>query len=61
MSSHTRCPNCTSDDLLVVDLTPKDALMRFTTCRHCEHRWWEDVDTSVDVALGQVLGELSAR
>ncbi|CAN5366011.1 hypothetical protein BH23ACT9_BH23ACT9_27050 [soil metagenome] len=33
--------------------------MRFSTCRHCEHRWWEDAHAGRDVAFGSVIKEMS--
>ena len=58
MSAKPTCPKCASEDLLVVRLVPQDTPMRFSTCRHCEHRWWEDADAGVDVALASVIHEL---
>ena len=57
MSEET-CPKCQSDDLLVVQLVPKDKPMRFHTCRHCEHRWWEDAAVGADIDLTDVLDRM---
>lgn len=54
------CPRCTSSDLLVVHLTPVDTPMRFSTCRHCEHRWWEEAGSGTDVPLRLVIDDLQA-
>ncbi|WP_370327790.1 hypothetical protein [Euzebya sp.] len=59
MAQSVTCPNCRSDDLLVVRLSPKDTPMRFHTCRHCEHRWWEDIVEGTDVALTAVLAHIA--
>ncbi len=60
MMSQPTCPECRSDDLLVVRLTPRDVPMRFSTCRSCEHRWWEDARAGRDLALATVISDLSA-
>lgn len=49
------CPNCSSDDLMVVNLGPGDTIMRFHTCRGCEHSWWEDTKDGGDIDLRAVL------
>ncbi|CAN5827929.1 hypothetical protein BH24ACT15_BH24ACT15_00080 [soil metagenome] len=49
------CPNCASDDLMVVRLGPSDAIMRFHTCRACESTWWEDTKEGDDLDLAAVL------
>lgn len=53
------CPQCRSSDLLVVRLVPRDVPMRFSTCRHCEHRWWEDTSAGADLTLTTVLRDLA--
>jgi DNA-directed RNA polymerase subunit M/transcription elongation factor TFIIS len=55
MAHQPTCPTCTSADLLVVVLSPKGTPMRFTTCRHCENRWWEDVTEGASLDLGAVI------
>lgn len=59
MATATNCPKCNSDDLLVVRLVPKDRPMQFHTCRHCEHRWWEDADSHDDLDLEVVIDEMA--
>jgi formate dehydrogenase maturation protein FdhE len=54
------CPSCSSPDLLVVHLAPKGEPMRFSTCRHCEHRWWEQVHVGAGIELRTVLTHLAA-
>jgi DNA-directed RNA polymerase subunit M/transcription elongation factor TFIIS len=58
--THTTCPACRSDDLLVVVLSPAGTPMRFATCRHCEHRWWHDEHVGEPVDLGTVIEHISA-
>jgi DNA-directed RNA polymerase subunit M/transcription elongation factor TFIIS len=60
MSPATRCPKCSSSDLLVVNLSPNGAPMQFTTCRHCENRWWEDVEVGIDIALRDVIQHIGS-
>lgn len=60
MAHRTTCPNCASGDLLVVSLVPRDTPLRFTTCRHCEHRWWQDAAAGVEVTLSSVISGLQA-
>ena len=64
MASSDTCPSCTSDDLLVVTLAPTGTPMAFHTCRHCEHRWWEQPavagDGGREIALGEVLATFSS-
>lgn len=55
----TSCPKCKSDDLLVVTLAPKERAMNFHTCRHCENRWWEDIEEGADVSLDNVIDQLA--
>ncbi len=59
MATPPECPKCTSRDLLVVNLTPNDVPMRFSTCRHCEHRWWEDAHVGADMALSSVIANIA--
>ncbi len=55
----TTCEKCQSDDLLVVQLAPRDRQMRFTTCRNCEHRWWEDAEVGTDLRLDSVIEQIA--
>jgi DNA-directed RNA polymerase subunit RPC12/RpoP len=41
VTTDTRCPTCGSRELLRVDLSIEQQPMAFTTCPHCESRWWE--------------------
>ena len=59
MLQMTKCPQCGSADLLVVQLVPRDRPMQFHTCRHCENRWWEDAHDGSDVQLTTVIRELA--
>ncbi len=54
------CPKCSSDDLLVVDMEPNGAPMRFSTCRHCENRWWADISEGSSIDLDAVLEHISS-
>jgi transcription elongation factor Elf1 len=59
MPRSTACPSCTSTDLLSVVLEAKGTPMRFTTCRHCERRWWEDIEQGTDLQLDEVLAQVA--
>ena len=59
MATTPTCEKCNSDDLLVVRLTPRDREMLFTTCRHCEHRWWQDAHVGADINLDVVSEEIA--
>lgn len=50
------CPKCHSHDLFQVTLRPAGEAVPFTTCRHCEHRWWGQAGQTV--ALDEVLARL---
>jgi transcription elongation factor Elf1 len=54
------CPNCTSTNLVNVDIKLEAGMLRFDHCRRCEHRWWTDADTAT-VDLRGVLERVAAR
>ena len=37
----SRCPSCSSDDIVAIDMNMEDTSILFRACHHCEHRWWE--------------------
>ncbi len=55
-----QCPSCQSDDLVQIALKPSGEALLFSTCRACEHRWWEDTSQSHTVPLREVLEHVSA-
>ena len=60
MAKTLQCPSCTSDDLLAVVLTPSGTPMRFATCRHCEHRWWQDQTDGAAIDIGTVIEHIAS-
>lgn len=54
------CPNCTSKDLVKIDLAPGGRRMHFSTCRACEHRWWLDTAEDGLMTLDRVLDLVAA-
>lgn len=58
-----RCDRCGSNDLFRVQLAPRGTPVLHSTCRHCEHRWWEERDGAAprEIALSDALVQLAAR
>jgi hypothetical protein len=57
----TTCPRCASSDVVGFDLAPRGEPVRFTHCRGCEHRWWQEVEEAAPVPLGTVLDRIATR
>lgn len=57
----TRCPYCSGTNLVQIDLAPAGRLVRFATCRSCEHRWWMDTLGAGELTLDDVLTAVSSR
>lgn len=59
----SRCDRCRSDDLFRVQLAPRGKSVLHATCRDCEHRWWEDLESSQPqvIALSDVLAQIATR
>ncbi len=54
------CPTCAADDLIQIDLSAAGKLMRFSSCRRCEHRWWIDPVAADTISLQDVLSVVAA-
>jgi transcription elongation factor Elf1 len=54
------CPDCSSDNLVTVDMTLNGGPVKFAHCRRCEHRWWTDATDGGALALPQVLHKVTA-
>jgi len=37
----TRCPACTSDDIVSIEMDMEGVGVHFQACHKCENRWWE--------------------
>ncbi|HWB72040.1 MAG TPA: hypothetical protein VG452_07465 [Egibacteraceae bacterium] len=46
---------CGSDSLVQVDLAPTGRQIRFSVCRDCERRWWNDLADADVLVLDDVL------
>lgn len=55
------CPNCRSADLVDVQISLRDAAVRFELCRSCEHRWWTRANEDAVIDLPDVLGLVAAK
>ncbi len=53
-----RCPKCQGEDCLQIEINLQDETVQFSSCRHCEAKWWEHDGGTID--LSDVL-TLAAR
>jgi formate dehydrogenase maturation protein FdhE len=49
----SRCPSCSSDDIVAIAMNVEAEAVLFRACHHCEHRWWEQ--NGEQVSLDDVL------
>jgi transcription elongation factor Elf1 len=51
----TKCPRCSSTDVVGFTLAPRGEPLEFTHCRNCEHRWWAEPQENTTLGLTDVL------
>jgi transcription elongation factor Elf1 len=56
------CPNCCSEKLVAIKMALADeGQVTFRSCRACEHKWWERMDTAERLPLATVLDMARVR
>jgi DNA polymerase III alpha subunit (gram-positive type) len=53
------CPSCRASELITIAMTVGGTQLAFSTCHHCEARWW--FRDGEQVPLASVIGLVGVR